>query len=156
MIKLGIILCAVSMLLTPDIDTGCIKDRCDYIEINEFGQTYGSRTQIIFWEWRDSGVAHIQRKKTGEPTGLVQYGGGFVVVDYKMMKCETHSGGVRPLVSHKKKGVTVVFWDRSDDVVREVSAKWIVYTECRDPEQANLKIFASEHRKGLTDPETLK
>jgi predicted transcriptional regulator len=51
MIKL-MILCVASLLFAPEINNLCVEDSCDYIEINDFGETGEDRKQIVFWEWR--------------------------------------------------------------------------------------------------------
>ena len=149
-----IVLCVVSLLFTPDTERFCIEDSCDYIEINDFGGAGESRKQIIFWEWRERGVANIQRKITGDPTGLIQYGPGFAVVEYKMIRSDTAPLGTDPIIEHdfKKNLVRAIFWDGRGDVMRKITAKWIIYTKCPDPEQANLKVWAKDSRKGLTAP----
>ena len=143
-----------SLLFSPEINSLCVEDSCDYIEINDFGGNKGSHKQIIFWEWREQGVANIQREITGEPTGLVKYGAGFAVIEYKIIQSKMSPRGISPIVDHdyKNNRITATFWDVGDKVLRRVAAKWIIYTKGPDPEQANLKVWIRGNRKGLTEP----
>lgn len=148
------VLCVVSLLFATDINSICIEDSCDYIEINDFGRAGASRKQIIFWEWKKEGVANIQRKITGEPTGLIQYGAGFTVIEYRMIQSEMSPRGISPMVDHdyKNNRITVIFWDIRDKALRRMTAKWIIYTKSPDSEQANLEVWAKGSRRGLTRP----
>ena len=153
MIRLMVLFVA-SLIFAPETNNLCIRDSCDYIEINDFGETGENRKQIVFWEWRKRGVIHVQRKITGEPTGLVKYGAGFTVIEYRTIQSEAFPRGAKLVVSHdyENSRVTVIFWDNVDNVMRMATAKWIVYTKCPDTEQSNIKIWAKGQRKGLTEP----
>ena len=148
MIKL-LVLFVVSLAFSPDRGV-IVEDNCDYIEFNTFSNARGviSRFQVIFWEWKSRGVAHIERDLAGRETGLIKYGAGFVVVDYRMME------GEPPVqYGHKKKRVSVLFWDKNSQVMRIVHGKWIVRTKGSDREQENLEIFPSRLRRGLFEPQ---
>ena len=153
---LGGLLLVVASLLSPESKL-IIGDRCDYIEFNDFsvsenGDCY---SQIIFWEWRDTGVAHVQRDLAGKETGLVKYGGGFVVVDWRMTRSVRSPNATKVMVSRYRRGsgtVEVLFWDNKDKVIRKVVAGWIAHSRGYDRERANLEVFSSQHRKGLSKP----
>ena len=149
-----LMLCVVSLLSIQPGRSLVIEDSCRFIEHNTvLGNRGVQLTQIIFWEWRDRGVAHVERTITGEPTGLVQYGGGFVVVDYIVERGVNHpSGKVPQICRNKDRSVTVIFWDNSDNVMRKVTGQWISYTKTIDREQENLKVWSSQNRRGLTSP----
>ena len=147
MIKL-LMLFVVSLAFSPDHGV-IVEDSCDYIEFNTFYNTGGdtSHFQVIFWEWKNKGVAHIERDLTGRRTGFIKYGAGFVVVDYRMMEGE-------PTVEYgcERKRVSVLFWDKNSHVMRAVHGKWIVRTKGSDREQENLELFPSRLRRGLFKP----
>jgi hypothetical protein len=146
----------IASLLSPESNL-IIEDKCDYIEFNDFGisENGSYSSQIIFWEWKNAGVAHVQRDLAGKETGLIQYGEGFVVVDWRMIRSERSPNATRVMISRCHRGsglVEVLFWDSSDRVVRKVVAKWIVRSRGYDREQANLEVFPSKNRRGLFEP----
>ena len=148
MIRL-LVLFVVSLVFSPNHDV-IVEDTCDYIEFNTFYNSGGviGHFQVIFWEWKNGGVAQIGRDSTGKETGSIKYGPGFVGVAYRMMQS-------KPLVDYgyKNKRVSVLFWDKNSRVMRRVHGKWIIYTKGNDTEQENLELFPSRLRRGLFEPQ---
>jgi len=133
MIRL-LVLFVVSLVFSPNHDV-IVEDTCDYIEFNTFYNSGGviGHFQVIFWEWKNGGVAQIERDPAGKETGSIKYGPGFVVVAYRMMQS-------KPLVDCRR-------------VMRRVHGKWIIYTKGNDTEQENLELFPSRLRRGLFEPQ---
>jgi hypothetical protein len=150
------ILLIVASLLSPESKL-TIEDRCDYIEFNSFDSSGNGNyySQIIFWEWRDSGVANTQKDLAGRKTGLITYSGGFSVVDWRMLKSERSPNAVSVTVLryHGAPGlIGVIFWDSKDKIFRKVVAKRIIHSKGNDREQENAGLFPSKSRRGLSGP----
>ena len=158
MLKILAIVLSMFVSDTPEV---IVKDHCDYVVINhvynlneETGKATLRMTQYIWWEWKNS-LLLPKKDQLGNETGDWYRGSGFVIRDFRV----TLSSSSRPnevlkiVVSKTKSGYVCIFFDKQNNLLREVHSKWRSETHTfNDVEIDNRNILNMEFRRKLYNP----